>query len=206
MRRPLTRITLRVTGRYDSIALLLLQYLKPRPANEQYDAFEELAKRGGIFWHSTWKVLRKDDDCKDMVARLKWAAPIVIGDPKNQRQRLSKVITSNKNGFEHEAALVKLALGLIDFSAKRHDVLSLSPNDIDVEADHHGNWMELWHPEVTKITCALSVLAAGLLAASGLSPFSKFSPEAKISRKLIRHSATSGHDQMIVITCPGYHY
>ena len=156
-RLALFEVAAQITGRYDSIALLLLQYLKPRPANEQYDAFEELAKRGGVFWHSTWKALRKDDDCKDMVARLKWAAPIVIGDPKNQRQRLSKVTTSSKNGFEHEAALIKLALGLIDFSEKRHDVLSLSPNDIDIEADHHSNWLELWRPEVKKITCALPV-------------------------------------------------
>lgn len=155
-RLALFEVAAQITGRYDSYVLLVLQYLEPLDLDERYQALEELAKRGGLFWLSTWKRLQKNDESKELIAQLKWAAPALVGDPKNLKQRLSKVISSGKNGFEHEAALIKLALGLLALAEERHNIIPLSPNEIDVKPEPGADWAEIWHPEVIKVSCFAS--------------------------------------------------
>ena len=155
-RLALFEVAAQITGRYDSYALLILQYIKPLNFEDKYQALEELAKRGGLFWLGIWKRLQKRGESKDLLARLKWAAPVLVGDPKNLKQRLSKVIASAKNGFEHEAALIKLALGLLAFSEGRNEILPLSPNEIDVKTDLGSDWAEIWRPEVSRVVCTAS--------------------------------------------------
>ena len=155
-RLALFEVAAQITGRYDSYVLLMLQYLKPLNQDDKYQALEELAKRGGLFWLSVWKRLQKSDESKELIARLKWAAPTLVGDPKSSKQRLSKVIASPKNGFEHEAALIKLALGLLAFAEEHRDILPLSPNEIDVKPEPGTDWAEIWRPEVIKVVCSSS--------------------------------------------------
>lgn len=155
-RLALFEVAAQITGRYDSYALLLLEYIKPLEPDDKYQALEELAKRGGLFWIGTWKRLLRGDDSKELIARLKWATPGLVGDPKNVKQRLSKVISSGKNGFEHEAALIKLALGLLTFADERYNIIPLSPNEIEVKPEPSADWAEIWQPQVDKIGCTAS--------------------------------------------------
>jgi len=155
-RLALFEVAAQITGRYDSYASLLLQYINPLDSDDKYQALEEFAKRGGVFWLSTWKRLQKGDKNKVLIGRLKWAAPTIGAELKGVKRRLSKVIASSKNAFEHEAALIKLALGLLALAEERPDCLSLSPTEIDVKLTRADEWGEIWRPDVKKVICSVS--------------------------------------------------
>ncbi|AZP11212.1 reverse transcriptase domain-containing protein [Undibacterium parvum] len=153
-RLALFEVASQITGRPDAFALLLIENISPLTPDLKLSSLEEIAKRGGEFWLSVWKRLGQDSANKELIKQLDWAAPVASSDLKSKKQKLSKVIASNKNGFEHEVALVKLALGLISFAEKNSALLPLSPRDIQVaQVGHHADWEELWLPDVTSIDC-----------------------------------------------------
>lgn len=153
-RIALFEVASQITGRSDTFAMLLLENINEIDNDSKYEALESIAKRGGDFWFSVWKLLSKNSAERLLVKRLDWAAPITSSDLKSKRQRLSKVIASDRNGFQHEMGLIKLALGLIDFSQKNLKSLPLSPREIIVnQIGQQSDWSELWRPTVTAIDC-----------------------------------------------------
>lgn len=151
----LFEVAFQIEGNADSFALLLLQHVEQLTEEEQYLALEEFAKRGGNFWLAIWKHLQKSSARNKMLQRLKWAAPIISASPKLGKQRLSMVIASEMNGFEHEAALIKLALGLIELAKENAKLLPLAPSELEIKpSEMPESWNELWRPEVKSITCS----------------------------------------------------
>lgn len=156
-RLALFEVASQITGKPNLYASYLLQTLERQDEDAQYDALEDVAKRGGEFWTSVWKRLsRTQGDA--LLERLKWAAPVFATDLKSSRQKLSKIIASDSNGFTHELALIKLALALINLAEKNPELLPLSPCDIDVSKGRaQALWTELWEPEVTRLKCETAV-------------------------------------------------
>lgn len=154
-RLALFEVASQITGKPDIFALYLLQNIATQSDEVKYGTLEEIAKRGGEFWLSVWKRLLKDHASKEVVERLRWAAPVIANDLKSNKQKLSKVIASESNGFEHEVALIKLAIGLIDLAEKKYSLIPLSPNYIDVKKTTGlGGWGELWLPNIESIECS----------------------------------------------------
>jgi predicted amidohydrolase len=150
----LFEVASQIEGRVDSFASLLLQHIGRLDEEDQFHALEEFAKRGGSFWLSIWQHLQKNSAHNKMLQRLKWAAPIISTSPKLGKQRLSMVVASEMNGFEHEAALIKLALGLIIFAKESAELLPLTPSEIEIKpSEMPADWNELWRPEVKSIKC-----------------------------------------------------
>lgn len=153
-RIALFEVASQITGRSDAFAMLLLDNIKDIKIDARYEVLESIAKRGGEFWFSVWGRLAKSVSERILIKRLDWAAPVVSSDLKSKSQKLSKVIASDQNGFVHEIALIKLALGLISLAEKDPDLLPLSPRNISVSQMGETNaWNELWLPEVIGIEC-----------------------------------------------------
>ncbi|MFT6218545.1 MAG: hypothetical protein ACJA2Y_001407 [Cycloclasticus pugetii] len=143
-----------ITGNNDTYAVDFLEYIAGIGA-KQYGALEVFAKRGGPFWFSLWKQLKKNEAYKSLLERLKWAAPQVATLPAARRQRLAKVIASESNGFEHESALIKLGLGLIDSKDKFDSDYNYCPASINVKTKPSSMaWDRLYLPKVTNIECS----------------------------------------------------
>lgn len=153
-RLALFEIAAQITGQDEDFASLVINFVDPLPIEEKYQALEEFAKRGGPFWTHIWKCLHKNNSSKSLTSRFAWAAPEPIQDPKSVNEYLSRVISSNKNGFEHEAALIKLGIGLINLAIEKKELLPLSPKEILVRINPVGNWSELWRPKVQHIACS----------------------------------------------------
>jgi predicted amidohydrolase len=152
-RLALFEVAAQITGRPDTFAMLLLENTSRLDIDDQYGALESIAKRGGDFWFSVWNRLVKGSN-KVLTKRLEWASPVLSSDLKSRRQRLSKVIASEKNGFRHESALIKLALGLIKLAEYDYKTLPLSPRDISItQTGQQSDWNELWLPTVDTIDC-----------------------------------------------------
>ena len=70
------------------------------------------------------------------------------------------MVASDKNGFIHEAAAVKLALALLDLSSAKGFIMS-SPRQIDVKQTQRlkVSWSEVWKPNVS-LNCSYATLRA----------------------------------------------
>lgn len=153
-RLALFEVASQITGRSDAFALMLLENIKNLDDKLKYEALESIAKRGGEFWFHVWRRLAKNDVNPALLKSLDWAAPVSSNDLKSKRQKLSKVIASDKNGFQHESALIKLALGLIELATNNPTILPLSPRDIQLtQFGDHTAWDELWRPSLKEIQC-----------------------------------------------------
>ena len=97
-RSALFEVAGQITGDFDTYASLFIENTSELNA-KQYDALEVFAKRGGPFWLALWKQLKKQK-LTSLIDKLKWAAPLSSSSPKPQKQILSKVISSELNGFE----------------------------------------------------------------------------------------------------------
>ncbi|MBX9798901.1 MAG: hypothetical protein K2Y13_05515 [Burkholderiaceae bacterium] len=155
-RLALFEVAAQITGRFDSFASLVLEYIAKTDSKQQYDALEELAKRGGEFWFAIWRRLQKTEEKKELLSQLKWASSTTSGQLKRGKQRLSKIVASKQNGFEHEAALIKLALGLITLATENANIVKppRSPKELDIACSPVSSWTRIWNPRVTKIVCS----------------------------------------------------
>ncbi|MFM8443147.1 MAG: hypothetical protein ACKN9W_07375, partial [Methylococcus sp.] len=111
----------------------------------------------GDFWTTLWNRLKRNGQYKDMLSKYRWAAPQLVVSPTSNTQFLSKIISSNKNGFIHEAGFLKLSIGLLTLLRKDAAFDVLSPKNIKVAhktAQRQGiSWAEVWKPEVAEINC-----------------------------------------------------
>lgn len=156
-RMALFEVASQITGKPNLFASYLLQTLEMQDEDVKYAALEEIAKRGGEFWLSIWRRLSKEKNSKNIIERLKWASPVFAADLKSNKQKLSKVIASESNGFEHEVALIKLARALIDLAESKFDLLPLSPNELEIKKGSSKiGWNELWLPEIDELKCDTS--------------------------------------------------
>lgn len=153
-RSALFEVAAQITGKPNLFASYLLQTIERQNDDVKYGVLEEIAKRGGEFWLSVWKRLSKAKEWQNLADRLKWASPVFAADLKSHKQKLSKIIASENNGFEHEVALVKLALALITFAENNFDLLPLSPSELDISKEKaNTGWDELWLPSVEVLKC-----------------------------------------------------
>jgi hypothetical protein len=157
-RSALFEVAGQITGQFDTYASLFLEHITPLNEDERYEALEVFAMRGGPFWLSLWKQLKKKAEFKPVEKRLKWASPIVSVQPKPGKKLLSKVISSDINGFEFEHSLIKLACGLIALYKRSPSVVSKSPNQLFVEALPMVDWDKLWEHEVDEIICKVATI------------------------------------------------
>lgn len=155
-RSALFEVAGQITGQFDTYASLFLEHITPLNEDERYEALEVFAKRGGPFWLSLWKQLKKKAEFKPVEKRLKWASPIISVQPKPGKKLLSKVISSDINGFEYEHSLIKLACGLIALYEKSPSVISKSPNQLFVEVLPKVGWDRLWEHEVNEVICKVA--------------------------------------------------
>ncbi|MFT5420067.1 MAG: putative amidohydrolase [Candidatus Endobugula sp.] len=153
-RSALFEVAGQITGDFDTFSADFLALISDL-AEKKYSAIEVFAKRGGPFWQSLWKQLKKQGSDKKLIELLRWAAPQVIISPAPRQQRLAKVISSKSNGFEHESALIKLGLGLIDSAVNGNDLSGRAPDSISVKAKFSVSWANLYQPEVDQIVCKL---------------------------------------------------
>lgn len=151
-RSALFEVAAQITGYFDNYASLFLEHIE-NLSDQRYPALEVFAKRGGPFWLSLWKQLKKKGNFKDILTKINWALPLIPMQPKAKEQVLSRVISSVHNGFEFEHALIKLAIGLIELSNRNSSSLSRSPNEIKLKIEPSDNWNELWRAEVKIIGC-----------------------------------------------------
>lgn len=140
-----------VTGHNDTYAQLLLGEM--RDLNHNVSIIEMFAKRGGPFWLAIWERINKTKKLKNEYKTLKWAAPVSASKIQNTSLKLSKIIASDSNGFEHEAALIKLGLGLLDLVNHKPNALTLSPKAIKIMFPSCRSWSDIWHPKVTTLKC-----------------------------------------------------
>ncbi|WP_020682659.1 RNA-directed DNA polymerase [Marinobacterium rhizophilum] len=150
--RALFEVAGQITGNFDTYAADFMAYIADLDG-KQYAALEVFAKRGGPFWLSLWKQLKKPGADKPLLDLFRWATPQVGTSPAVRLQRLAKVIASESNGFEHESALIKLGLGLIDLIEHGKTTSGRSPTAINVKPDSPFTWDKLYLPGVTNIVC-----------------------------------------------------
>lgn len=156
-RAALFEVAAQITDQFDTYASLFLDTIKDLDRDEdRVKALEVFAKRGGPYWLSLWKQLSKKNELRGVKTKLQWAAPHAPSQPKPRKQLLSKVITSEENGFEFEHAQIKLALGLIDLVEREELAIGRSPNEISVNIASKGSWRRLWCAEIGPIKCELS--------------------------------------------------
>jgi len=150
----LYEVAAQITGKPDVVAALLFDHMEDLKRSEQVEVFNELSKRGGIFWISIWKRLKKQVTHNEIMSDLQWAAPVISYAPKPVKQRLSRIISSNLNGFVHEASIIKLAISLSELFIKTGIFEALSPNEISIKQIQKKRvpWDEIWKPDV-KFEC-----------------------------------------------------
>jgi Reverse transcriptase (RNA-dependent DNA polymerase) len=106
----LYEVAAQITGNADMVVALLFDQIEGLDDQFIKDLLDEFAKRGGDFWLSIWKKLKKSQIKKSFIQEFLWAAPVLGSGLRPVQQRLLKLATSQENGFIHEAALIKLAL------------------------------------------------------------------------------------------------
>jgi hypothetical protein len=143
-----------ITGNFDVYASQFIENTSGLGVG-QYTAFELFAKRGGPFWLALWKQLKKRK-LTELIDKLKWAAPVVKSLPKPQIQYLSKIITSELNGFKFEHGAIKLALGLLALSKITPEAICCPPTQIKVSYKSKEPWNKLWKHYIEEITCDYS--------------------------------------------------
>lgn len=145
------------TGHHDTYANLLLNEVSN--LSDSVSIIEMFAKRGGPFWLAIWNRISRNKKLKAQYKTLKWAEPVSASKVKGGTLKLSKIIASDSNGFEHEAALIKLGLGLLELVDKEPDALNLSPKEIKIEFPNCHSWADIWHPKVKKLDCNIIALS-----------------------------------------------
>lgn len=141
------------SGFDDSYASMLLDQISHRPNSVQI--VEMFAKRGGPFWLAIWDRISRNNKLKKQYSSLRWAKPVSSHKVKTGSLKLSHIIASEENGFEHEAALIKLGLGLLELVDEQPNALELSPKDILVKFPNCQSWSSIWHPKVKELKCSI---------------------------------------------------
>lgn len=147
-------IASQITGHNDTYVKLLLEQLSSAP--NAVDIIEMFAKRGGPFWLSIWNRISKTKPLKIKYKSLEWASPVIVSRINNGKLKLSNIIASEENCFVHEAATIKLALGLLKLLENRRDALTLSPKQILVSSPDSITWHEIWNPKASEIVCHIA--------------------------------------------------
>jgi hypothetical protein len=150
----LFEVASQITGKTDSYAVQYLDALKKSGLDESTYLIP-FAKRGGPFWNSLWKIISRDGDLTSAKKDLKWAATLEISKLRGKNLRLSNVISSDSNDFEHEAALLKLALALAELASNNHGVTELSPTKIFISKGSSLGCEALWHPDIPSLECSI---------------------------------------------------
>ncbi|CAD7550066.1 RNA-directed DNA polymerase [Aeromonas hydrophila] len=140
-----------ISGHDNTYANLLLQEVTP--LIKSIGIIEMFAKRGGPFWLALWEKINRSKFLKQQFKSLSWAEPVISVNAKRGELKLASIIASDGNHFEHESALLKLGLGLIDLLETTPDALTASPKEIKVKIFKTHSWCDIWKPEVKKITC-----------------------------------------------------
>ena len=195
----LYEVAAQITGNNDAIASLLVEHMSEVDQPLKKRIMEDFAMRGGDFWFSLCKRLKRQKSNNALLAEFKWAFPIIGGVPSPKvTQRLSKIIVSNENGFTHEAALVKLAIALVQGLNDENLQSGLAPNQLKVKQTQDSNkpWSELWKPSVT-LECTSGYKSE---EDPRFSPPAWINPEIHDSEKIywigmiLRASVVSSHD------------
>lgn len=150
-RAALYEVAGQITGNFDTYAALLLEEITSESANDARDRLEVFAKRGGPFWLAIWRQLKKKKKTS-ITSFFKWAEPMSSSLPKPRKQILSKVISSELNGFKIEHGVLKLALGLLQLVDDKPDILESSPTGISVDIGG-AKWNEIWQTNVDRVDC-----------------------------------------------------
>jgi hypothetical protein len=140
-----------ISGHNDTYANMLLSEVSD--LNNKVNIIEMFAKRGGPFWLALWERINKKKNLKLAYRALDWAAPVSTSKIQNTSLKLSKIIASDSNGFEHEAALIKLGLSLLQLVKLKPRALTLSPKAIKIEFPNCKSWSDIWHPKVATLKC-----------------------------------------------------
>ena len=110
----LYEVAAQITGNNEAVASLLAEHMEEVDLPLRTRVLNDFAIRGGDFWFSLWKRLKRQKYNKDLLDEFRWAIPVTGGSPSPKvPQRLSKIIVSEENGFTHEVALVKLSIALV---------------------------------------------------------------------------------------------
>ena len=147
----LYEVAAQITGNNDAVASPLAEQMKTVDLDLKRRVLEDFAIRGGDFWLSLWKRLKRHKSNKSLLDEFKWAVPVFGVTPGTTvRQRLSKVIVTNENGFAHEAGLLRLALALVRGILDDGLPIGLSPNQLGVNQAQSTKvpWGEIWRPQV----------------------------------------------------------
>lgn len=153
---PLYEVAAQITDKPNLIASYLISHISSLDDERRKSILEDFAKRDSDgFWLSIWKILSKDKYKSDKEL-FSWSAPTSSINLQNGKQKLSRIIRSDRNGFEHEQGLIKLALGLINFiendTTFNPNEYLLSPNELIISCKTSiANWEEIWKPEFTEI-------------------------------------------------------
>lgn len=150
-RAALYEVAGQITGNFDTYAALLLEAITSESANDARDRLEVFAKRGGPFWSAIWRQLKKKKKTS-ITNFFKWAEPLSSSLPKPRKQILSKVISSELNGFRIEHGVLKLALGLLQLVDDKPDIIESSPSGISVDIGG-AKWNEIWQTNVDRVDC-----------------------------------------------------
>jgi len=156
-RLALYEVAAQITGDSNEVANHLIDTMKSVDSEIQEKILDEYAKRGGEFWATLWNRLKRNGQYKNILSKYRWAAPQLVISPTPHTQFLSKIISSNKNGFIHEAGFLKLSIGLLKLLRKEARFDVLSPKNIKVaQKTMQGpviSWAEVWKPEIAEINC-----------------------------------------------------
>ena len=149
----LYEVAAQITGNADMVVALLFDQIENLDDQFIKDLLDEFAKRGGDFWLSIWKKLKKSKIKKPIIQEFQWAAPVIGSGLRPVQQRLSKLIVSQDNGFIHEAALIKLALELLNIVEDGAMPPLHMINIKQTKESKSVSWLEIWKPEVD-IVCS----------------------------------------------------
>lgn len=145
----LYEVAAQITGNADMVVALIFDQIENSDDDFIKKFLDEFAKRGGDFWLSIWKKLKKSKIKKSIIQEFQWAAPVSSTGLGPVQQRLSKLIVSEDNGFIHEAALIKLALALLknvdDGIKPPLHVINIKQTQV---SEKKVAWLEIWKPEV----------------------------------------------------------
>jgi hypothetical protein len=151
----LYEVAAQITGNADMVVALLFDQIEHLDDQFIKDLLDEFAKRGGDFWLSLWKKLKKSKIKKSIVQEFQWGAPVVGSDLRPVQQRLSTLLVSQANGFVHAAALIKLALALLKVDEGRAIPPLHEINIRQAKESKKVSWLEIWKPEV-ELVCTIS--------------------------------------------------
>jgi len=160
-RFALYEVAAQITNTPNVISSQLLEAVAEQQDSKQRTLLlDELAKRGGPFWVSFWKQLKKTEapKMKGLIKGYKWAAPTLPTSPQKVAQRLSILQLATNNPFVHECSLIKLALALLTAVEDGGLIAPCSPAQIEIHQDGNRkswvDWSEIWQPGITLISKA----------------------------------------------------